>query len=311
MGTIRVFPQSIIGRQSALAMAKAKKDGALVPADNILSAPTSTRLDLGFTNYNAGINAIIAAKQSFHAKVELAKPQRAKLKKITLSFFKTMNNCIEIGTIPASARGFYSLPITNSKMPSVNTDTKLLAVAANVLSGDILRKAAGGIAMSTPTILEFTAIYDVARPVIVAISNARTDVHTAVANLEVQTPEIKDLLKHVWNEVEAFYSMMSAPNRRAQSRSWGVRYRSTGIQSIVTGTCKDALGVGLKGVKVRIVGSSHFVLTDEEGYFSLNTSLYGDLELLSTLVKYEKNTTDFTKVDGVAIAIHVVMTLSI
>jgi len=147
--------------------------------------------------------------------------------------------------------------------------------------------------------------------VIVAISNSRTDVHTAVANLEVQAPEIKDLLKHVWNEVEVFYSMMSAPNRRAQSRLWGVRYRSTGIQSIVTGICKDALGVGLKGVKVRIVGSSHFVLTDEDGNFSLNTSLYGDLELLSTLVKFEKNTTDFTKVDGVAIAVHVVMTLSI
>ena len=311
MGTSRIIPQSITGRKIALAKAKSTKDGVAVPTDNILSKVTSDRLDEGFTNYNAGINAVKSAKEVYHTAVGLAKPQRIKLKKNTLSYFKTLNTCIELGTIPDTARVYYDLDITNGKMPNVNTDDKLLAVAAIVLSGDIARKTAGGIAMANPTILEFTTVYNAAKPVLVALNNARIAVFTAVGNLADQTVEIKDLITHIWDEVEAFYSLKNPPNRRAICRVWGVRYRSTGISSIVTGTCKDELGVGLKGVKVRIVGSSHFVYTDAEGNFSLNTSLYGDLEIMATLAKYEKNTTDFSKEDGVAIAVHVVMILSI
>jgi len=311
MGTSRIIQQSITGRKIALAKAKYTKDGVAVPTDNILSKVTSDRLDEGFTNYNAGINAIKSAKEVYHTAVGLAKPQRIKLKKNTISYFKTLNTCIELGTIPDTARVYYDLDITNGKMPNVNTDDKLLAVAAVVLSGDIARKAAGGIAMSNPTILEFTTVYNAAKPVLVALNNARIAVFTAVGNLADQTVEIKDLITHIWDEVEAFYSLKNPPNRRAICRVWGVRYRSTGISSIVTGTCKDELGVVLKGVKVRIVSSSHFVYTDAEGNFSLNTSLYGDLEILATLAKYEKSTTDFSKEDGVAIAVHVVMILSI
>ena len=307
MGTVREIPQSITGRQIALAKAKSTKDGAVIPADNILSQATSDRLDEGFNNYTAGINAIKSAKVVYHTAVGLAKPQRVKLKKNVLSFFKTLNTCIGLGTIPDTARVYYGLEITNTKMPIINTDDKLLAVAAVILSGDLVRKAAGGIAMSNPTILEYTTVYNAAKPFLVALINARIAVFKAIGNLADQTVEIKDLITHIWDEVEAFYSLKNAPNRRAICRIWGVRYRSTGIPSVVTGTCKTALGEALKGVKIRIMGSSHFILTDGEGKFSLNTSLYGDLELLSTLVKYEKNTTDFTKEDGVAIAINVVM----
>ncbi len=311
MGTSREFPESIISRQKALTKAKEKKDGAIIPSDNILSDVTSDRLDEGYDNYIAGINTITASKAAFHIAVESAKPKRISLKSYTLGYFKTLNTCISIGTIPESARSFYLLDISNGKLPDVSTDDKLLAVAAIVLTGDIARKAAGGVAMSSPSIADFTIIYNAARPVINALSNARTVVFKAVGKLAQQTVEIRDLLKHIWDEVEAFYSLSTPSNRRALARLWGVRYRSTGKASVVSGTCKDALGVGLKGVKVRIVGSSHFILTDADGNFSLNTSLYGDLELLATLTKYENNTTDFSKEDGVELAIDVVMIHSI
>jgi len=89
---------------------------------------------------------------------------------------------------------------------------------------------------------------------------------------------------------------------------WGVRYISTGVPSVVTGTCKDALGIALAGAKIRIMGSSHSTLTDAQGNFSLNTSIYGDLELLATLKNYEKTTIDFSKDDDIAEVVDVVMT---
>jgi hypothetical protein len=309
MGTTRESPDSIIGRQKAMTKAQTKKNGATVPADNILSAATSARLDLDLAAYNAGILAITTAKQAYHNCIELAVPQRVFLKDNITSYFKTFNNCIDkLGTIPASARAFYLLPIGKASLPKMDTDDELLAAAAIVLSGDILRIKDGGIVMSVPTIAEFTIVYDIAKPVIVAISNALTAVTNATSSLKKQIPEIKDLITHIWNEVEAYYSLYAPSERRVFCRLWGVRYISTGVPSVVTGACKDALGIALAGAKIRIMGSSHSTLTDALGNFSLNTSLYGDLELLATLKKYEKTTIDFSKDDGIAEVVDVVMT---
>ena len=161
--------------------------------------------------------------------------------------------------------------------------------------------------LSGPTIAEYTLVYDLANSAILAISNTSTDYTTATTNLEAQTPEIKDIITHLWDEVEAYYSRIPAPARRVQCRLWGVRYMSTGVLSVVTGTTKDELGVAVAGVKVRIIGSSISTISDALGNFSLNTSLYGDLEIEATHINYEKTITDFVKEDGVAMAVAVVM----
>ena len=307
MGTTRESPQSIIGRLKALTTGKNKKDGVVVPADNVLSATTSARLDAGFTNYSNGIAAIRLAKTTYHSKVELARPERVLMKNNITGFYDSLNGLITRGKVPASARGYYGLAITNKKMPKMDTDVELLLAAETVLSGDILRVAAGGIAMSGPTIAEYTIVYDLAKPAIIAISNAHTAWNTATKNLKLQIPEIKDLITHIWDEAEAYYSMNTPTERRVECRLWGVRYVSTGVLSVVTGTVKDEAGVVIADVKVRIIGSSNSTLTDTLGHFSLNTSLYGDLEIEATHINYEKTITDFVKEDGVAMAVEVVM----
>ena len=279
-----------------------------MPADNILSDTTSTRLDDDFAAYTAGIAAIATARGFYSTAVQNARAKRLILKNNIIGFYETLNSCIKRGTMLAAVRAYFQLPITNRKMPKLNTDIEILAAAALVLSGNILRVAAGGVAMSSPSIAEFTAIYNTCKPFLVAISNAHTAVNTAVENLDLQTPEIKDLITHVWDEVEAFYSMSTPTARRAQCRLWGVRYMSVGISSFITGNVKDALGVVLADVKVRIVGSNLSVLTDALGNFSLNTTLYGDLELEAILAEYETTITDFSKEDGITTAVDVVMT---
>ena len=273
-----------------------------------MSTATSERLDLGYTNYFNGIAAITLAKATYHQKIELARPERILIKNNITSFFDTLNGLIKRGKAPVAARAYYGLSITNRKMPKMNTDVEILAVAESVLSGDILRVAAGGVVMSSPSIAEYTLVYDLAKPAILAISNAHTVVSNAILELYRQLPEIKDLISHVWDEVEAHYSMSPASNRRTLAREWGVKYRSTGILSVVTGTCKDEAGVVLAGIKVRIIGANTSTLSDALGHFSINTSLYGDLELEATHLNYDNNITEFTKEDGVAIAVSVVMT---
>ncbi len=307
MSTVRSFPQSIIGRQNAMNKAVTKYSNLPVGIV-IISAATADRLLFDSSEYNKGITEVLVNKQLYRLAIELAKPQRELLKSFVTSYYTTLNNCIDnLGTIPPSARAFYGLPTNKSKMPSINTDDKLLLQAANVLSGDVLRKAAGGIAMSSPTIAQYTPVYNTASPIIIAISNAKTNLTNATTSLRLKIAEIKDIITKVWDEVEAYYSMISKTERRDQGRLWGIRYTSIGILSVVTGTVKDELGVAVAGVKVRIVGAKISTFSDSLGHFSLNTSLFGDIELEATHLNYEKNIVEFTKEDGVAVVVSVVM----
>ena len=307
MGTSRIISDSIIGRLKALDVAKTKKDGIVLPAVNILSDATSARLDVDYAAYKAGADLVEANKAAYHIAITLAKPQRLLLKTYITSFYNSLNNAIKIGLMPEAVRAYYGLNISNRRMPLMNSDTELLAAAAKVLSGDVLRRAAGGAAIASPTIAQFTTIYNAAKPIILSISNSKTLCNAAVANLEKQIPEIKDLITHIWDEAEAYYSLGTPANRRAECRLWGVRYRSIGVLSVVTGTVKDEAAAVIAGVKVRIIGASISTLTDALGNFSLNTSLYGDLEIEATHINYEKNITDLVKEDGVAMAVAVVM----
>jgi hypothetical protein len=174
MGTSRQLSNTIVGRQKALTTPKIKKDAAITRAENILSDETSDRLDIGEAAYRAGRAAIAIAKNAYHTTVENARPQRILLKEYIANYFKRINYHIKNGKILAAVRAFYELGITNKRIPKLTSDALLLAAAAMVLSGDILRMNAGGIEMIEPDIAEFTAILDTAKPFIVPVSTAET-----------------------------------------------------------------------------------------------------------------------------------------
>ncbi len=302
------FPQSSIGYQQAMTKAKEKKDGVAAPADNILTAATSTRLDIDYAAFEAAKNLIDAKNGIYHNAVADARPQRILLKDSITSYYDRMNTFIKRGTISAADRVYYGLSITNKQMPLMSSDDLLLAAAARVLSGDILRRAAGGIAIDEPTIAEFTIVYNIAKPLIKAISNSLTALNNAKADLEKQTPEIKDLIKHVWDDVVGHYSLSTPAARRQQARLWGVRYQSVGTASTVTGICTDSVtGLPLFNVQLHLVGVGRKVQSDAEGRFVINTSLFEDLTILAKLIGYDDFTLEFFKEDGVTIAVAVVM----
>ena len=306
MSTVKQFPESIIGRQKAMTVAKTKKDA--VPADNILSTTTSDRLDIGEAAYTAGRAAIATTRRAYHSAVVLARPQRLLLFNEVTNFHVRLNYLIKIGKVPASARAYFELDISNKKMPNMNTDADLLAAAAMVLSGDILRRAAGGIAMTEPTIAEFTVIYNAAKPIIIAVSTAHTAINTAVENLKNQIPEIDDLIKHIWSDAEGHYSKSTALARRVQCRLWGVRYVSKGVASLISGVCTNSTTHAmLANVQLYLVGVGRRVMSDADGNYIFNTILFEDLTLIAKLAGYEDFTIDFVKEDGVSLVLNIMM----
>ena len=311
MGTTRKLPDSNIGRRQALNTAKGKMD-SLDAADNILTAKTTDRLNINVDKYNTAFTDIAAALVLYYDAIEKARSQRLLLRKWVKNYFASLKLFINAGEILPSARAFYELGVTNTRQPNISSDEKLLAVAAKVISGDFNRRAKGGVALNTPTIEEFTDIYNTAKPIIMAISNTRTALKNEQRKLRKLKEEVDDVIVHIWDEIEAEYSKNTPSSRRTLCRQWGAKFITKGVESVVTGVCAEKTSnKPLPKVKIHIIGSGHKVVSDADSKFSVNTSLYGDLELVATLFGYEDQTINFFKDDGVPKVVNVVMMLKI
>ena len=307
MNITRKLPDSDIGRQRALNTAMARVEG-LEPIDNILSSDTTSRLIEADKNFNNGIKDIVATSANYHRAIELARPQRVLLGAYVKSYFFGIKSNIRIKKMKQTDRLYYDLDITNSRQPDISSDDKLLKVAETIISGDLKRCADGGVKMSSPTIKEFTEIYNDAKPIISAITQTNIAMLTALMNLKEMHVEVDDLIDHIWGEVEAKYSKNAPSNRRGLCRLWGVRYISRGVVWLLVCICLDGITNELiSKVKLQLVGSKGELTGDMNGHFSQHTTLYGDLELMAKAVDYEDKSVFFTKEKGLLNVINVVM----
>ena len=300
MGFSRFLPNTNSSRKQTLNKAQNKVTNSPV-GGNILSPATTTRLADVTISYNNAAAAIITAIRAQRNAIKLAKPQRILLKDFCNSYVKSLDNGIKQGIFPVADRTFFGLDVDNIRLPKLTTDEELIDFSDLVISGDAERVEEGGVAMSLPTIAEFVAIQSVANPIIVAISNAKTTLTDKKVYLNSLNYDTDDCIVHVWNDVETNFSKYAPPAKRAACRPWSVRYISKGILSVVTGLITNSVtGLGIAYAKVRITGSGHSVLTDAMGYFTANTSMFGDLELTVTHPDYTDGGISFLKEDGVA-----------
>jgi len=63
----------------------------------------------------------------------------------------------------------------------------------------------------------------------------------------------------------------------------------------------------LQKVKVHFGGGRKFALSGIDGKYSLNTTLYGDLELYADLTDFTENMTSITLADGVNMTVDIAM----
>ena len=283
----RKLPNSNISRQKASNTMVKKNDSIVAPAKSALTPDTIERLNTDDTNYNTAITAVTNAKAARTAAKNVAVTKRKLLRDNISGLESSLNNHIKLNSMPVEARAYYGFATGNKKSPPVNTDIKLDFWGKKIIEGDALRVAAGGVAMSGPTIIQFTTIFNSYKSSIVVLSTAKTNVGKASAAVNVLNKEMNSMLLRANNEVETTFSELEAPAKRAAAREWGVRYVSVGSLAIVSGTIIDKTsGLPLEKVKVHFDGGKIFSLTDSLGKYSLNTNLFGDLELIADLTDY-------------------------
>lgn len=307
MNITRRLPHSNITRIKAMNLAT-DKHNSMDAAKSALTPATAARLINDCTAFNKAMSDINTAEEKKATANANTIISRVLLRKNVSAYFNGINNAIKIGTIPGSARAFYGLDVGNKRLPVTNTDTKLLQWADKIISGDAKRVDDGGIAMANPSIAEFAAIYDAAKPLIIALSNAKSNLTNAHVLLNKQVPEVDKIILKTWNEIETTFSELPVPTKRSNCRLWGVLYISVGTYSTISGKYTDNItGKGLMNVKVHLSGVAKGTLTDADGNFTLHTTLYGDMELIATLKEYKENSFSFQKEDGENIEVNEMM----
>jgi len=119
---------------------------------------------------------------------------------------------------------------------------------------------------------------------------------------------VKKIIVRVWNEVETFYSELNASAMRSASRLFGVKYRSQGLLASISGIVTDSItDLPIPKVVLHLEGVGTKFTTDEEGKYTINTTLNGDLTLLANLKDYTEYETEILMVDGENMKVNIKM----
>ena len=273
----RKLPDSNVTRRAALNNAKNKKD--LMGASNFLTAPTTTRLD--------NSQAAYAAKWLIVDTKRFEKNTASDAKDITIPvarqfashFLQVFNLGVERGVFPKAARTLFGMTEDNPTLPEMISDEQVLQVCSDIVLQDAVRVAAGGTAMAMPSTAQLNTVFLAAKCDYDDFSTIRDEYDQALEDLAALNPEVDKVIKKVWDEVETFYNEESPESMRDNARVWGVVYVIIGVSKTISGTVKDANGVAVAGILVRMKKGTNTATSADDGSFSFTTVLMGDEDL--------------------------------
>ena len=304
----RELPNSNISRQKASNTMVKKNNSIVAPEKSALTPDTIERLNTDDTAYDNAIKAVITAKANRNAAKNAADIKRGIIRKNISGVYNTVNNGIKLGTMTVEARAYYGLSTNNKQSPIVDTDIKIDFWGKKIIDGDAERVAAGGSALSNPSIIQFTTIFKAFQKAITTLSTTKTTVGKAASAVNNLNGEMDNMLLHATNEVETTFSELDASAKRAAAREWGVRYVSVGSTAIISGMIIDKkTGLALGNVQVHLGGGRNKVVTDESGKYSLTTTLFGDIELITEYLLYLEIIISIKIENGVNMTVNVVM----
>jgi len=234
----RRLPKSNAARTKALTAAKERMD--VTPAANIpLSAATQAKLTSQQPVYVAK-NTLVAnalqAQTSLTAQVVEARNMASIFIK---HFVEAMFNAIKRGKFENNVKAFYQIDLSSDVLPDMRSDENIHLWAKNIADGEIARIAAGGQAITFPSIAEVNNVTGNFKNLNLQQSLAKDGYDNAQGDLNALNDDTDKLILKIWNEVETAYNEGDLPNMRRKARQWGVVYVNEGTVVI-----EDALAVG-------------------------------------------------------------------
>ena len=219
----RRLPDSDASRFTALQTCKLKKDATAAPLWPF-DADNAAQLDALFPAFKLALgNRATAQSEDTQAVTALGTAFNT-ARQLISHFLQALNNGIDRNAIPASARAYYQLDLSQSALPSLSSQTDVLLWGDRTVDGETKRVKAGGVPIPFPTIAEVSAAladYQTKRNAESTKAGILTADEQIVAN---QRPAVDALILDLWDEIVFAYRKDPPATARDKARAWGVVY---------------------------------------------------------------------------------------
>jgi hypothetical protein len=306
----RQLPKSNIKRAAALTAAKIRNDELVLAGQGYLSTgtgSTTAKLEYIEPRYILASTALANAKSAEMLATAVKNASLALLKRGCSRFIKVFVEAAEDGDFPITDYAFYHLD-GKGTLPAMTTEEEIKTVATNLITGETARVAAGGAAMTNPSIAMI-----ITRNTRLQI-DASAQRFAADANVEAEraldglNALADEALLFVYNEVETHFSNLSKSATRVEGKKWGIKYVKSGSPKIITGKVTDVdSSEGIAGADIYFDNGNN---SDESGVdftYTLNTTLMNVQKLIATCPGYFDWSEDVTLIEGENLVVEIKM----
>lgn len=160
-------------------------------------------------------------------RIALNRSYQPKLQKTRLylsHFIQVLNLAIQREEIPASARTFYGLDPTGSRVPELRTDRDVLDWGKRITEGEANRIKSGGMPVMMPNISRVRVWYDQFRDGYYSQVTTIKSIRRADDQIAEVRKEVDSLLARVWDEIEAHFRHLPEEEMRERCTEYGVVY---------------------------------------------------------------------------------------
>ena len=294
----RRLPNSAATRLKAMRTGKDRKDAIPAPLVIPFSATTIAKLDAFYPAYKLKVEAMEAALQAQTNVSGNLKDLRQMAEWLISDFFSALQSAIRRKKFPASVRALYGLAVSDDKIPRLKSEEDIVFWGDKAAIGEAARIAAGGAAISFPSIAEVnTAVANFTNPN-QAQANAKEAYDLAQEAVEADKAEADKLVLKMWNEIEAAFDEGDKPSMRRKSREWGVVYVHTAGEPLnpddfsITGKVTDSVsGNAIADVVVLVEETNTIVTTDNDGNYFVPFQVAGSYTIKTFKNGYQNKTT--------------------
>ncbi len=280
------MPRSDEDKAMAINTAKRVKD-YIPPANMPLTLSTQAWLDsVALTLRNADMTIRIATVNQKSNKL-LTDKAFAKAKMFISHYFQAFNNGVDRGLFHKSNRALFGLAANSDAVPVLTSKENIRYWGGQIASGDAERIAQGGAAMSNPSAAEVKEAVDD-----FILKNSALNANIGVLNeakrvLKKLRPEIKRLIKQIWNEVEVYCTNQTASARRSYGRRWGIVYVSDVINTIKISVVNKTNGERIPKALITVLQSKKKYTADTNGNLAIKTTVKKKITLDITMKDFE------------------------
>lgn len=302
----RRLPQTNASRDSALTTCKEKMD-AIDPTPPPFSAAKATQLTADQPMYHSLIVAANTAKSNQTNQSAIMMPLlRTARFWVSHGFQALINACIR-DEFPNSAKNFYGLPLEAKGGPDLGTEAGVIQGAITYNDGETERIAAGGDAITFPSLANINTHVDAFKASQQTQSILKGLYDDAQESLSAANTNIDLLILQLWNSIEAEYDTGDKPSMRRKAREWGVIYvpskgeAPSGDDFSVLGMVKDSVtGLPLENVEVELFNAtiSKTYITEADGMFYMPPVPTDTYTVKATLIGYLPFNATFPIVEG-------------